>query len=99
MDNEQFLKNRILDGKRLVNAFNRKHKKSVVYLKLTDSDSGSFHIHFRFNDKFIDSRAYDEGTAYTYVTDALYEEIQALAGDKKLSWNNTGSVGWISYEQ
>lgn len=98
MNNELFFKNRILESKKLVNAFNKKHKKSVVYLKLIANDSGSFQIHFRFNDKFIDSRVYDEGTAYTYVTDALYEEIQALAGNKIINWNNSGSIGWLAYE-
>lgn len=88
---------RVDEAKALVLAFNKKHKKSVVYLKLTDNDSGSFQLHLRFNDKFVDSKPYDDGNAYAYFSEAVYEEIQKLAGDKKISWNNTASIGWLPY--
>ena len=94
---EKYFEEKQTEAKRLVDTFNRKNKKSVVYLKLTDGDFGSFQIHFRFNDKFVNSEYYDDGSAFIYGTEALYEEIQKLAGNRKVQWNNTASIGWLPY--
>ena len=85
--------------KQLVAEFNAKYPTSVVYLKLHDeSESRSlpaFQIHFRFQDRFVEHSIYDRGNAIIYPSEALYEEIQKLAGDQKVTWNNTQSIGWI----
>lgn len=96
---EQYLETRRVDAAALVNAFNTKHRTSIVYLKLTGSDSRSFQLHLSIHDRFVNHRYYDEGTAVTYFSDAVYEEIQKLAGNKKVNWNNTASTGWLAYTE
>jgi len=96
-DSAKFLADRQADAAALVLAFNTENKDSVVYLKLTDSDSDSFQIHFRLNDPFVEHEIYDRGNAIIYPSKAVYAEIQRLAGTKRISWNNTASIGWLSY--
>jgi len=95
--NKKYLQSRIAEAAELVLTFNTKHKDSLVYLKISDQVSGSFGIHFKLNDKFINPKYYEEGSAVIYPSDAVYEEIQKLAGDREVQWNNTGSTGWLSY--
>lgn len=96
-NNEIYFRERIAEAAELVLTFNTKNKKSIVYLKLTDSASGSFQAHLRINDKFVNPKYYDEGSAFVYLTDSFYEEIQKLAGDREVQWNNTGSIGWLTF--
>ncbi len=94
---EQQLENRIAVTADLVLKFNTKFKDSVVYLKLIeDSAAGAFQIHFGFKDPLVQSEIYDRGNAIIYPSDLVYKEIQKLAGKTKVSWNNTGSIGWLS---
>lgn len=104
MNNEKHLKEYVRERakktRRLVKAFNEKHSLSLVRLVLSEElGFATFVIRLRLNDPFIDCKQYEEGSAYIYVTDALYAEIQKLAGDVPLSWNNTGSIGWLSLEE
>jgi len=90
-------KNRKEATQLLVDTFNKKHEASIVYLRVdNESDYGTFQIHFKMRDNFVDGDIYDRGNAIIYTSDALYEEIQKLAGDIKVNWNNTRSIGWLS---
>lgn len=89
---------RMVATKALVEKFNDQWKDSgVVYLKLVDNDSDSFQVHFRLRYPFVDSESYDEGSAIIYPHDSLYAEIQKLAGDRKVQWNNTRTIGWLAF--
>lgn len=85
----------------LVEKFNAAYPNSTVYLRLTDSDSDSFQVHFRFADQFVDSSIYDRGNAIIYASKELYETVQAIAytivPNKKMEWNNTRSIGYFGY--
>lgn len=100
---EDALAHRRADTATLVYVFNDKHRNSLVYLKVC-SDGNSFQIHLGIYDRFVNNRYYDEGTAVAYFSDALYEEIQAVAdemfkGNRKVHWNNTASTGWLSINE
>jgi len=82
----------------LVREFNTKHKNSIVYLKATE-DGGSFQLHLALYDRFVENKYYDDGTAIAYFSDAVYTEIQKLAGDREVHWNNTKSTGWLSFQE
>jgi hypothetical protein len=95
-NSEQYLAERNAETAALVNAFNTKFPDSVVYLKLTEGIAESFQIHFRLDDQFVDSKIYDRGNAIIYPSEAVYREIERLA-PRKVSWNNTASIGWLNY--
>jgi hypothetical protein len=81
----------------IVKEFNELHPMSAVYLKLVDeSTSAAFAVHFRFNDPWVDSSIYDRGNAIIYPSEAVFEQIQKLAGDIEVNWNNTRSIGWLN---
>lgn len=100
---EQYLKDRHEASVKLVKQFNDKFKGSIVYLKLTDEDSenslhSAFQLHFNLNhDKLVESDIYNRGNAIIYPSEVVYKEIEKLAGKAKVSWNNTATIGWLSY--
>lgn len=96
MNTSELLTECLRRTKVLVNKFNRKHMTSLVHLVLENSNGlPTFSIRFNIHDKFIDGKYYRDGSAYIYVTDSLYAEIEKLAGGK-INYNNFGSTGWLS---
>ncbi len=95
------LNDREFNAALLVGSFNTQYSKSIVYLRLTDSTSNSFQIHFRFTDEFVESSIYDRGNAVIYPSEAVYTAIQELAWTiephSKIIWNNTQTIGWFSH--
>jgi hypothetical protein len=82
----------------VVKEFNELHPESAVYLKLVDeSTSAAFQVLFRFNDPWVDSSIYDRGNAVTYPSDAVFEAIKKIAYPVEVKWNNTRSIGWLSF--
>jgi len=49
-------------------------------------------------DKYLDSKKYEEGTAYIYPSNEFYELVDQVAEKcfaEKPEWNNVKSIGWI----
>jgi len=90
---------RLVETKRIIDTFNKENKKSVVVLRLINEDtlSAAFQIHFRFKDKFVDTSIYDRGNAVIYPSEEVYKEIKRIAGKQEVNWNNTASIGWLSF--
>lgn len=58
----------------------------------------SFQVFFNLKDKYIESKNYDEGSAYIYLSKKFYDDADKYGEQifgKKPGWNNTFTIGWF----
>lgn len=84
--------------KSLVAEFNKQTKNSLLKLEAgRDGYNFQFFIDVK-SDKYLDKKTYDSGNAIIYIADAAYKLVESIAkkeGARNVSWNNTGTIGWI----